>query len=635
MRNTVALLIAAGLCLVAATGARAQTSDSIYIPDIDAFMQIGANSSPQVSRDGKVRCFSSSMSGVSQLYRMSETGWPVQLTVLTEGIDFYNLSHNGQWAVVGAAVGGSEQTNLYLVDTRSGRIRALTDLENCQIASPLWSWDDARIYYRSNQINKRDFHVYEITITTGKERPVYVAEGYNGPSEISKDNKWLVTYYYPSNADNDLFLVNIETGVAEKLTPHEGNALYSAAGFSNDGSMLYIVTNANPDGIMRRATLDIKTKEIKFLDTGGVWEVEELVLSEDRSKMAWIINEEGYARLHLRDLKANADLPVPPLDGIIGSVSFDGPDAVIFSYTDPTRTSDCWRWNHKTKELKQWTWAVTAGIDPAIFVQPELIKFKSFDDLEIGAFMYLPPGAKKGDKVPFIVSAHGGPESQFRPYFIRNFQYFALNGFGIIAVNPRGSSGYGKEFMDMDNYKDRWKSVKDYEMATRWLIEEGYADPDRIGITGGSYGGYMTLAALTTNPDLYAAGINIVGIANFVTFLKNTAEYRRALRESEYGPLSDSAFLWEISPLANVDKIQVPLFVIHGENDPRVPVGEARQIAEAVAARGGIVDTLIFPDEGHGASKRSNILVQYRRMVDFFNKYLKEEQPLKEPGQGG
>jgi dipeptidyl aminopeptidase/acylaminoacyl peptidase len=225
-----------------------------------------------------------------------------------------------------------------------------------------------------------------------------------------------------------------------------------------------------------------------------------------------------------------------------------------------------------------------------------------------------------------IMSAHGGPESQFRPSFVRSFQYYALNGFGVFALNPRGSSGYGRDFLDMDNYKDRWKSVKDYETATRWLADQGYADPAKIAITGGSYGGYMTLACITAAPDLYAAACDQVGIANFVTFLKNTADYRRYLRESEYGPLSDSAFLWEISPVAQVDKVKAPLLIIHGENDPRVPVGEARQMAKAISERGGVVDTLIFPDEGHGVAKRPNMLVAYRRIVDFFKKYLQTER---------
>jgi len=620
--------------IVFAVPVMAQMSDSAYVPDIETFMQIGGNSSPQVSLDGKVRCFSSAMSGVNQLYRKGDNGWPNQLTVFPDGIDFYNLSYDGKSAIVGAAVGGSEQTNLYLVDVKTGRVTALTDLDDVQIAGPLWSHDNTKIYYRTNQANKTDFHVYEITVATGQERPVYVAEGYNGPGLISDDDQWLVAYYYPSNVDNNLYLVNIADGTSELITEHEGNANYSPVDFSADGKTLYIISNANEDGIARRATLDLATKKITFLDSGTVWETEEFLLSHDKSKMAWVINEEGYAKMKLWDVKANKELPLPSLDGIYGGVQFDGSNAVVFTFNGPTKPMDCWRWDFAAKKLEQWTWAVTAGIDLSILVEPQLIHFKSFDDMEIGAFMYLPPGAKKGDKVPFIISAHGGPESQFRPYFIRNFQYFALNGFGILAVNPRGSSGYGQEFLDMDNYKDRWKSVKDYEMATRWLIDQGYADPDHIGVTGGSYGGYMTLACMTTNPDLYAAGIDNVGIANFYTFLMNTSSYRRALRESEYGPLSDSAFLVDISPLTHVDKIAAPLMIIHGENDPRVPVGEARQMAEAISARGGIVDTLIFPDEGHGVAKRPNMLVQYRRMVDFFKEHLKDEKPIKEANEG-
>ena len=194
-------------------------------------------------------------------------------------------------------------------------------------------------------------------------------------------------------------------------------------------------------------------------------------------------------------------------------------------------------------------------------------------------------------------------------------------------MNGYKSSGYGRDFLDMDNYKDRWKSVKDYETATRWLSRQGYADSAKIAITGGSYGGYMTLACITANPELYAAACDNVGIANFVTFLKNTAAYRRHLRESEYGPLSDSAFLWEISPVAQVEKVKTPLMIVHGENDPRVPVGEARQMARAISERGGIVDTLIFPDEGHGVAKRPNTMIMYRRIVDFFKKYLLAPPP--------
>ncbi|HWO58395.1 MAG TPA: S9 family peptidase [bacterium] len=607
--------------------AQAYFRDSVYIPDIETFMQIGSNGGPQVSAAGNVICFTSAMSGVGQVYRLRDNGWPEQLTYFTDGVDFYALSHDGRWIIVGADWGGSEETNLHLVEVATGRTEPLTNVKDVQIADPVWSYDNRRIYYRTNEANGKDFHIYEMDVVTRATRPILAQEGYHSPQVVARNGRYLVAARYPSNVNSDLYLVDLTSGVSEHLTPHEGNALFSAYEFTPDYSALYIISNNNKEGIGRRAKLDLKSKAITEMDPGTRWEAEGMTFSEDMSRMAWIVNEDGYGRLHLWDLAANAELPAPPVDGLVSGGMFMGNDTFIFSFNGPDSPPDCWRWEIGAKKLTQLTFAVTAGIDRRIFVKPELVRFPSFDGLEISGFLYLPPGAKKGDRVPFIISAHGGPESQFRPDFIRNFQYFALNGFGIFALNPRGSSGYGRDFLDMDNYKDRWKSVKDYETATRWLAEQGYADPKRIAITGGSYGGYMTLACITANPDLYAAACDQVGIANFVTFLKNTAPYRRHLRESEYGPLADSAFLWEISPLAQVDKIRTPLLIVHGENDPRVPVGEARQMARAIAARGGIVDTLIFPDEGHGVAKRPNVLVTYRRIVDFFKKYLLAPSP--------
>jgi dipeptidyl aminopeptidase/acylaminoacyl peptidase len=265
-----------------------------------------------------------------------------------------------------------------------------------------------------------------------------------------------------------------------------------------------------------------------------------------------------------------------------------------------------------------------AGIDPSLFVEPTLIKYKSFDGLEIPAFLYLPPDYQ-GKPIPFVIDVHGGPESQFRPGFVRNFQYLLLNGYGVFAPNIRGSSGYGKEYVMLDNYKKRLDSIKDVAEGAKWLIKNGYTTKDRLAIKGGSYGGYVVMAALTEFPDLFAAGIDEVGIVNFVTFLENTKTYRRELRESEYGPLTDKEFLESISPIHKVDKVKAALLVIHGENDPRVPVDEARQVIEAMRAQGGEVDSLIFSDEGHGIAKLSNRLVAYRKMVDFLDQHLKKD----------
>jgi len=222
------------------------------------------------------------------------------------------------------------------------------------------------------------------------------------------------------------------------------------------------------------------------------------------------------------------------------------------------------------------------------------------------------------------VHVHGGPESQFRPYLQRHFQYLLLNGYGVIAPNIRGSDGYGKEYLAMDNYKKRLNSIKDIKSGVDYLIKKGYSKTGMIGIKGASYGGYAVLASITEYPDLFSAAINQVGIANYVSFLENTRSYRRHIREAEYGPLTDPEFLQSISPIHKADKIKTPLLVIHGENDPRVPIGEARQIIKAVHNNGGIVDSLIFPDEGHGVSKLSNRLQVYRKMVEFFDANLKK-----------
>jgi len=272
--------------------------------------------------------------------------------------------------------------------------------------------------------------------------------------------------------------------------------------------------------------------------------------------------------------------------------------------------------------LRKITFSTLAGIDPSLFVEPKLVRYTSFDGLSIPAFLYLPPNWD-GNPIPFVIEAHGGPESQFRPSFIRHFHYLLLNGYGILAPNIRGSSGYGREYVRMDDYKKRKDSIRDIGAAARWLIENGYAREGKIAIKGQSYGGYVTLASLVEFPDLFGAGVDHVGIANFVTFLRNTAEYRRALREAEYGPLSDEDFLREISPINNVDRIKAPLLIVHGENDPRVPIGEARQMAEELMKRGREVELLIFPDEGHGIAKLENRLIFYRKMVEFLDKHIK------------
>jgi len=374
------------------------------------------------------------------------------------------------------------------------------------------------------------------------------------------------------------------------------------------------------------AKMTVGSPKVEYVNDGWLdprWEVEGFGFDADYRYMSAVLNEDGYFRLRLRDATTMKALPEPPLDGMMTSAAWDMNGNCIFGFSGPTRAPDVWWWNPKSKELKQLTYSIYAGIDRGLFRDPQLIRYKSFDGLEIPAFLYLPPNYRKGTPVPFVVDAHGGPESQFNPYFIRNFQYMMLNGYGVLAPNPRGSSGYGIEYLNLDNYRKRKDSLKDYKAGVDWLIANGYTQQGMIGIRGGSYGGYVALGMITEYPDLFSAAIDNVGIANFETFLKNTADYRRALREAEYGPLSDPEFLKSISPIHKADRIKTPLLVIHGANDPRVPIGEARQIIAAIQANGGIVDSLIFADEGHGSGKRVNTITEYRKQVSFLDSFLK------------
>lgn len=601
-----------------------------YIPDIGTFLNIGGISPAGYSWDGKDVYFRSGMSGASQVYRITEDSWPYQLTTFEDGIDFFTLSYDGTMAIVGASTGGSEQSQLYLMDTKTGRVLQLTSFEDVQMGSVVWAKDDKSIFYRSNQENGRDFFIYRMDVANGESKKVFGEEGgvtgYNYIADLSDDGSLLLIANYTSNVNNELYLLDLNTLEYQKLNDDDHDVMHGSTSIMPDNKTVVLTCNDNEGGMQRLAKITIGDPKIVYTDDGWIdprWEIDNMVFSRDFKYQIAEVNEEGYMRLRMRDWATGEEIPSPPLDGILGGGMFDKHGSCLVSFTGPTRAPDVWKWNPKNGELKQLTFSIYAGIDRSLFRDPQLIKFKSFDDLEIPAFLYLPPDYVQGTPIPFIVHAHGGPESQFKPYFLRNFQYLMLNGYGILAVNPRGSSGYGRDYMNMDNYKNRKKSLKDYKASVDWLFENNYTKPGMVGIRGGSYGGYVVAGMITEYPDLFAAAIDIVGIVNFQTFLENTKPYRRALREAEYGPLSDPEHLRDISPIHKAHLIKTPLLVVHGENDPRVPVGEARQILAAVVANGGIVDSLIFADEGHGSGKRVNTIREYRKQVEFFDRHLK------------
>jgi dipeptidyl aminopeptidase/acylaminoacyl peptidase len=598
--------------------------DKGYIPDIAAFMQVGLNDEPQHCVKTGELFFEGKMSGARQVHRLDETGWPYQLTTFENGVDWYKISHDGKKAIVGASTGGSEQSQLFLMDTKHGQLKKLTNKPDKRFGSVFWKKDGRGFYYRSNFENSRDFKIYYHDLNNGESTKILDMEGSNSIGDLSYDGKYMIVYHYISNIANDLFLLDLNSGEFREITPADDEAEYTFPSISRDNKTLYIITDNTADGLRRLAKIDMETDSMKLLNPDSKWNADILKFSENRKYMVWTTNQDGYSSLKIMDLEKDETLPIPFIRGRIKHLYPIDDGRLALAYDSPTRTADIWMWNPDGSEMVQKTFATYSGLDRESFVEPILIKYKSFDGLEIPAFLYLPPNRRTNEPPPFIIYAHGGPENQFRPYFIRNLQYFALNGFGILAPNVRGSDGYGRDYLNMDNYKNRHKSVKDYKAAADYLINEMGVSTKKLGIMGGSYGGYIVLACLSEYPEVFSAGVERMGIANFVTFLEKTKSYRRHIRETEYGPLTDSEFLESISPVHNAFLIRAPLLIIHGENDSRVPVGEARQIIQAIENNDGIIDSLIFPDEGHQITKRSNMIEAYRKTAAHFAKYLRD-----------
>jgi dipeptidyl aminopeptidase/acylaminoacyl peptidase len=437
-----------------------------------------------------------------------------------------------------------------------------------------------------------------------------------------------------SSFHHDLIEVDLVAGAARIISPTLEDARYEAVSYAPDGRSLFLNTDLASDflGIVRLRLDDMTTEPVVSLD----WDAELMALSPDGRSLAYAVNVEGLAELTVLCLatgeKQTTTGSAGRTEGVVGAT--DGqlvfaPDSrrLAYSFTSATRTSDVYCWDLETDQVRAVTRSSQGGIPATAFVTPELVRYPTFDEAapgrvrEIPAWFYKP--AEHGGRMPVVLYVHGGPASQFRPQFFPLLQYFVRRGYAVFAPNVRGSTGYGKAYASLDDVEKRMDSVADLAYAARWLKEQPDIDGERIVIYGRSYGGFMVLSSVTTYPDLWAAAVDVVGIGNWVTFLENTSGYRRAHREAEYGSLkSDRAFLERISPIHQIDRITAPLMVIHGANDPRVPVSEARQLAAALSQRGISVELLVFDDEGHMLAKMKNKQIAYGAIVDFLDNHL-------------
>lgn len=603
----------------------------------ERYLNVRAAYGASFSPDGQVLSFLTDITGVAEVWNVpviaqvtaqeAHPFWPGQLTFRGERIASATFSPKENKLLVAGDIGGNELTQLYTLSADGSIFEALTSRPEVMYLFGDWSPDGTRITYSSNERDPRHFDVYERDMESGAVKLLLQQDGSNYARGYSPDGQQVLVTRSISNICNQLILVDRVTGEQRNLTPEpgEGPALHQMAAWSADRRGLYLASNRGHQ-FLSLAYLDLATTEMTYLDDAA-WDVEWLAVTKDGHFLAMALNENGYSRLALFDVskgwEARQELMGPALPGgVVYEVTWS-PDgtklAVVFASAIDTR--DIWIWDMHAANVQRATRSSMAGIRHETLTAPSLVHYPSFDGREIPGFLYLPAGEQRA--LPVLIIVHGGPESQARPVFEPVTQYLVASGFGVFVPNVRGSTGYGYEYQSLDDVRKRMDSVADLQHAAFWLGKSGIADPRRIGVMGGSYGGFMVLSAITTYPDLWAAAVDIVGIANFVTFLENTGPWRRKLREAEYGSLeNDREFLEQISPLRSVDRISAPLFVVHGANDPRVPVGEAEQIVSALRARNVPVEYLRFEDEGHGLVKRNNRLIAYPAIISFLERYL-------------
>lgn len=587
--------------------------------DFARYLNTRSAYTPAWLSDGRRVAFLTDITGTPQVWAVDAAGgWPDQLTFFRDKVWTLDASPTDDRLICTRDVGGDERYQLFLVSGDGAEVRRLTRDDEAIHHFGGWSRDGRRVVYASNARDGVHFDAYVQAVDGGEAAMVFRSNGGFRVLAWSPGDAQLILSHEISSARQPLYLLDLASGDVRALTPEDEPVSNRQVRWAADGA-LYLLTNRDCD-FMSLARLDPTIGEVAYL-VDHPWDVESLAVSPDARALAYTVNADGYARLYIHDLTSGQSRPVAGLPpGVVAEPVFS-PDGgrVAASVQSPRHNLDIWLVDVETLDCRQVTHSSLAGIPRDSLVEPELVHYETFDGHSIPAFFYRPPHVEP----PFatILYVHGGPASQTRPDFDPRFQFFLSRGYAILAPNVRGSSGYGKIYMALDDVRRRMDSVADLKYAVEWLHASGVADPDRIAIYGRSYGGFMVLAAVTTYPDSWAAAIDVVGIANWVTFLENTGPWRRAHREQEYGSLArDREFLKSISPIHRVDRIQAPMLVIHGANDPRVPVAEADQIVNSLRARGHPVEYLRYEDEGHKISKLRNRVDSFTKMADFLGR---------------
>jgi dipeptidyl aminopeptidase/acylaminoacyl peptidase len=520
--------------------------------------------------------------------------------------------------------GGNENSHIYL-QKADGTVTDLTPGEKEKSSFFGWNHPKTALYYTSNIRDPKFFDVYKMSTSDWKPSLLYQNEKGLDVNSISPDENWLLLTKNITTDKNEMYLLNRKTNELKKLSG-ETEATYSPQGFELDNSAFYYTTNDGSEFsyVVKYEIASGKQQKI-FADK---WDVSYMYTSENGKYRVIGVNADGRNKVLLFDHKTSRPLSFPKLqDGYVQGVSISPTEKnMIVNVISDRSPVNLYSFNFATQKFDKLTNSLNPEIDPTDLVDAEVVRFKSFDGLQIPAIFYKPKNAAAGNKVPALVWVHGGPGGQSVAGYSQSIQYFVNHGYAILAVNNRGSSGYGKSFYKMDNRNHGDKDLKDCVWGKKWLAQQPYIDPAKIGIYGGSYGGFMSLAGIIQYPNEFKAGVDLFGVTNWLRTLQSIPPYwesfRKALYDEMGDPATDSVRLRSISPLFNTDKIKTPLLVLQGSNDPRVLQVESDEIVAGAKKNGTPVEYVLFPDEGHGFRKKENQMKAAKVTLEFLDKHL-------------
>lgn len=598
----------------------------------EQFLNARSAYGPTVDADGRRLYFLSDLTGVPALWSLpvDDAGaWPEPLVA---GLDRVQAAHPSSVAgrvAVSADVGGGERTQIFLLEGPGTLPRRLTPRDDAIYLFGGWHPDGRTLSLSSNERDPLYFDVEVLDVETDERRTLWHADATCYADTFSPDGRSLLVRRVDTPTDQVVFVVDVQSGSVTRLTPGGTPGVYESLSWSQDGRQVLAISDVGRE-FRALVTIDVATGQVQPMVAPNC-DVDAFAVSPNGELLIYALNRGGVSEVHLRELADGGDrridLPVGQAhDGYRWVPTFAWlPDssAAAFAFSPPTRPADIVLARAGTGDVQPLTRSWLAGLEPSALADAELVTYPTFDGRQIPAFVFAPPGARRDGRGAALFFVHGGPESQTRAVFNPIIQYLAHRGLTVIAPNVRGSAGYGREYLRLDDVERRMDAVSDLAAGAAWAVAAGLAHPRRIAVMGGSYGGFMVLAALTEHPELWAAGVDIVGIANFVTFLERTGPWRRRLREAEYGSLEHHRELLErISPLHKADRIVAPLFVVHGANDPRVPIHEAEQLVGRLRELGRPVEYLRYENEGHGLAKLANKLDAYPRIAAFLDRHL-------------